>query len=212
MRNMPIALALAVLPLALVSALAPLRPATAQASDAQLDAILEDIEKKTDQYSKFRALLSDPDQAKRMAAFDAMTHSGIVTLHEMAIDYAFGSDDSAMQSAALQALLTRTKALTFKLEPSNETSEKTKNTMAKHGGLFSIEIDSWDVGTASFVEAGDPYSGSSSGRGQVSGLSLHYDAKHCRASVVLDDSGRKMLGELACTGFTEPVPVSLSIR
>jgi hypothetical protein len=174
---------------------------------------LADIETKTDQYSKFRSFLFGPDQAKRiMAAFTAMTNSGILALQEMALDYAFDSDDAAMQSAALQALLTKTKTLTFNLEPSSEIAERTRNAISKHGGGFAIKIDNWDLKTTSFVEADDTYSGSSSGQGQVSGLSFHYDAKHCRTSVVLDETARKMLGELACTGFTEPVKASLAIR
>jgi hypothetical protein len=107
MRHLPIASAIAALLLALVSGgLVPLRPAATQTPDEQLDAILEDIEKKSDQYSRFRSLLSDPDQAKRMAAFSAMTNSGILALEEMALDYALHSGDPAMQSAALQVLLT----------------------------------------------------------------------------------------------------------
>jgi hypothetical protein len=207
-----IATALATLLLALASVSAPLRSSAAQPSDKQLDAILEDIEKKTDQYARFRSLLSDPDQAKRMAAFNAMTNSGIITLQEMALDYAFDSGDPAMQAVALQALLTKAKTLTFDLEPSSETSERTLKTISKHGGGFSIEIGQWDPATASFVEAGDPYSGSTTGQGQLSGRSLHYDAKHCRAFAVLDETARTMLGELSCTGFGEPVKVKLPVR
>jgi hypothetical protein len=117
MRQLPVVPAYVALLLGLASAPAPLRPADAQASDEQLDAILKDIEKKTDQYAKFRSLLSDPDQAKRMAAFSAMKNTGILTLKEMAPDYAFNSGDPAMQSAALQALLANTKALAFCTAP-----------------------------------------------------------------------------------------------
>jgi hypothetical protein len=203
---------IAALFIALASVPAPMRPAAAQASDEQLEAILEEIDKKSDQYTRFRSLLSDQDQAKRMAAFNAMTSSGIATLQEMALDQAFDSGDPAMQAIALQALLTKAKALTFDLEPSSETSERTLKTISKHGGGFSIEIDQWDPATASFVEAGDPYSGSTTGQGQLSGLSLHYDAKHCRAFAVLDETARNMLGELSCTGFGEPVKVKLAVR
>jgi len=211
-RDLPVASTLTALLLALATPLIPLRPATAQASDQQLDSILADIDKKTDQYSKFRSLLTDPDQAKHMAAFNAMTNSGILTLQEMALDYAFDSGDPAMRSAALQATLTKTKALTFNLEPSSEASERTRETMSRYGGGFAIKINSWDVATASFTKGGDTYSGFGSGRGQVSGSSLLYDANNCRVSVVLEETGRKMLGELARIGFSEPVKVSLSIR
>jgi hypothetical protein len=66
--------------------MAPLRLPATQTSDEKLNAILEDIDKKTDQYAKFRSFIPDPDQAKRMAAFSAMTDSGIPTLQEMALD------------------------------------------------------------------------------------------------------------------------------
>jgi hypothetical protein len=213
MREAPIAAALAVVLLALVSLLSPPRPATAQASDEQLDAILQDIEKKTDQYSRLKSLLSDPDQAKRMAALHAMTSSGIVTLQEMAMDQAFNSGDPAMQAAALQALLTKTKALNFRLDMTGQLSEETMETVAKFGGGgFSILIESWDAGTASFSGAADTYSSDATGQGQVTGLSLNYSSEECRTSVVLDGTARNMLGELSCYRFGEPVRVSLSIR
>ncbi len=212
MRNFPVAPALAALLLAFASSPGPVRAAATQPSDAQLDAILADIDKKTDQYAKFRSLLSDQDQAKRMAAFDAMTNSGIVSLQEMALDLAFKSGDSALQSAALQALLTKTKALNFRLEPSKELSEQTKQTIANHGGGFAIDIDRWDARTASFVQVDDTYKESGSGQGQLSGLSLHYTSYHCSLSVVLDETARNMLGELTCTGFTESVKVALPLR
>jgi hypothetical protein len=144
-----------------------------------------------------------------MAAFAAMTGSGILTLQEMALDHAFNSGDPAMQSAALQVLLTKTKALTFNLEPSN-ASEQTKKALSRLGGAFSIEIDDWDAATGSFSKGVDNYT--TGGQGQVSGLSLHYTSRHCRASVVLDDTARNMIGELACVGFAEPVKASLAIR
>jgi hypothetical protein len=84
---MPIASStVATLLLALAFVMAPLRLPAAQTSDEKLNAILEDIDKKTDQYAKFRSFIPDPDQAKRMAAFSAMTDSGIPTLQEMALD------------------------------------------------------------------------------------------------------------------------------
>ena len=210
---MPVTSALATLLLALAFVLAPSRPATAQISDEQLDAILKDIDKKADQYSRFRSLLSDPDQATRMAAFHAMTNSGIATLQEMALDHAFNSGDPAMQSVALQSVLTKTKALTFRLELADQLSEETTETIAKFGGGgFSIFIESWDVGSASFSGAADTYTGNASGQGQVTGLSLNYSSEDCRTSVVLDDTARNMLGELSCYRFGEPVQVSLSIR
>jgi hypothetical protein len=141
-------------------------PAT-QASGEKLNVILEVIDKKTDQYAKSRSFLSDPDQAKRMAAFSAMTDSGIPALQEMALDHALSSDDIAMQSAALRVLLTTTKALTFQLKLSDDNSERTRQSVASHGGGSSIQIDGWDTETASFSKAGDTYVGASSGRGQV---------------------------------------------
>jgi len=207
MRDWAIASALAALLVAHACVFAPLRPAAAQ--DEQLDAILEEIKKKTDQYSQFRSLLSDPDQAKRMAAFSAMTESQILTLQEMALAYAFDSGDRAMQSAALKVLLTKTKALTFELEPSN-ASERTQGALARLGGGFSIEIDSWDAATASFSRAVDNYT--TGGQGQVNGLSLQYTSRHCSASVVLDQTARNMVGELACASFAEPVKAKLAIR
>jgi hypothetical protein len=211
MRDSPIAAALAAL-LAL-TLLPPMRPAAAQSSDEQLDAILEDIEKKTDQYAKFRLLLSDPDQATRLAAFHAMTNSGIVPLQEMALDQAFSSGDPAMQSVALRALLTKTKALTFRLDLTEQLSEETLETVSKFGGGgYSILIESWDVGTASFSGAADTYSSQTSGQGQVTGLALNYSSEECRTSLVLDEPAKNMLGELSCYRFGEPVKVSLSIR
>jgi hypothetical protein len=72
----------------------PAAAPAAQTSDEKLNAILEDIDKKTDQYAKFGSFLSDPDQARRMAAFSAMTDSGIPALQEMALDHVLSSDDS----------------------------------------------------------------------------------------------------------------------
>jgi hypothetical protein len=159
MRYLRLVSSLAALLLALVPVSAifdSLQPAAAQATNEQLDAILADIEKKADQYARFRLLLSDPDQAKRMAAFNAMTNSGILELHEMALNYAFDSGDPAIQSVALQVLLTNTKALTFYLDPSN-ASEQTKKALSRLGGGFSIKIDSWDAATASFSKTIDNY-------------------------------------------------------
>ena len=116
-----------------------------------------------------------------------------------------------MQSAALQVLLTKTKALTFDLDLSN-VSEETKKAVSRKGGGFSIQIDSWNRAAASFSNAVDNYTTAPMGQGQVSGLALHYTSRHCRASVVLEDTARNMIGELACAGFGEPVKVSLSIR
>jgi hypothetical protein len=186
-------------------------PAT-QASGEKLNVILEVIDKKTDQYAKSRSFLSDPDQAKRMAAFSAMTDSGIPALQEMALDHALSSDDIAMQLAALRVLLTNTKALTFQLKLSDDNSERTRQSVASHGGGFSIQIDDWDTETASFSKAGDTYVGASSGRGQVNGRSFHYKSRMCRVFAVLEETGGTMRGELSCSGFAEPVNVSLAIR
>jgi hypothetical protein len=131
----------------------------------------------------------------------------------MALDHAFGSGDPAMQSVALQALLTKTKSLTFHLELSDQLSEETLETVGKFGGGgFSILIESWDIGTASFSGAADTYTGNASGQGQVTGLSLNYSSEECRTSVVMNDTARNMLGELSCYRFGEPVKVSLLIR
>jgi hypothetical protein len=86
-----------------------------------------------------------------------MTDSGIPALQEMALDHALSSDDIAMQLAALRVLLTNTKALTFQLKLSEDNSERTRQSVASHGGGFSIQIDGWDTETASFSKAGDTY-------------------------------------------------------
>jgi hypothetical protein len=92
-----------------------------------------------------------------------MTDSGIPALQEMALDHALSSDDIATQLAALRVLLTNTKALTFQLKLSDDNSERTRQSVASHGGGFSIQIDDWDTETASFSKAGDTYVGALSG-------------------------------------------------
>ena len=210
---MPLASALAALLLALAFVLAPLRPATAQASDEQLDAILKDIDKKTDQYSKFRSLLSDPDQAKRMAAFHAMTNSGIATLQEMALDHAFNSGDPAMQSVALQSVLTKTKALTFRLELADQLSEETMETIAKFGGGgFRSSLRAGTLEQPPFPERLITYTGNSSGQGQVTGLSLNYVPRIVEPPLCWTILPETCLENCHVTRFEEPVQVSLSIR
>jgi hypothetical protein len=195
-----------------LSMLEPTIPAWAQDSGKELDSILEDIENRTDRYSRFRALLSDPDQSKRMAAFSGMMNSGILTLQNIALDYAFNSGDTAMQSAALHVLLTRTKALSFDIDFSGNYSEETQSIISgTGGGGFAIDIDAWDTTMGTF-SGGNNYGVNQHGTGQVSGLTLHYSSRSCRTSVSLDDSTKKMVGQLSCDNFKEPVRVSLSIR
>lgn len=179
-------------------------------SSAQTDPedILRQAQERADQISKYRDLLSSPDQNLRVAALDVMLKSDDPAMREIAFNMAFVSADTAMRAIALRNKFLYMQTLNFSLELRENADEKEKTAIADYfANTYRLEIKKYD-----------PNSGSieferSNQKGQVSGtgMSFYDKSRKCSADMVLGD-GAELEGTLICSSYKNEGSYIIKLR
>ncbi len=157
--------------------------------------ILKQAQERANQISKYRELLSNPDQNVRVAALDVMLKSDDPAMREIAFNIAFVSADSAMRGIALRNKFIYLQTLTFSLELRENASELEKTIIKdKFAYTYNLELKKYDPNSG-IIEFRN-----SNIKGQVSGTGMSFNNRsdHCNADMVLDD-GAELVGTLNCT-------------
>ena len=102
-------------------------PTTAQKID--VDALKATIGKASDSYAELRPLLSDPNESKRIAAFEAFVAHGDKGLYEIAVSSAIADGSEVLRARALWEIMSRRDLITiaFDMEAINKNETLQQN-------------------------------------------------------------------------------------
>ena len=159
--------------------------------------IIKQAQERASQISKYRELLSNPDQNVRVAALDVMLKSDDPAMREIAFNIAFVSADSAMRGIALRNKFLYLKTLTFSLELKENASKSEQIEIEnKFANAYVVKIKQYDSNTG-IIESRNIYF-----TGQVSGtgMSFNNNQDYCSADMVLNDEV-ELVGTLNCAKY-----------
>lgn len=155
-----------------------------QADPAKL---IEEARARAKKIDEIKAVLNDPDQTVRLAAFEAMVGSGDPLMRDLAIQAGFAASDSTMRALAFKHALLGLDRLVFALavdegEP-KERIEHSKAVLERTGSTASIGFDRkrTDVARGNFYRPGFDYSG------KVEGLAVTFNFGEISGELRLQD-------------------------
>lgn len=102
---------------------------SSKAADPDVDNLIKQVRERSSDYDKLTKLLSDESQSVKLAAFDTMVDSGNDSLFKMAVDHGLESDDAAVRSRALKAIVFSMNSIQVQVDPSDLTEDERKYLM-----------------------------------------------------------------------------------